>query len=86
MCFNKCHVCQLNVTLPHQLIRVQFISLLKFVTLLNTHVRETNIKIPFLSVLCFYVIRILITFSKADFVFKRNGTLKNMFIDNNLNQ
>jgi len=74
------------VTLSHQLIRVQFINLLKFVTLLNTLVREANIKIPFLSVLCFYVIQILITFSKADFVFKPNGTLRNVFIDNNLNQ
>jgi hypothetical protein len=35
---------------------------------------------------CFGLVQILITFSKADFVFKPNGTLKNVFIDNNLNQ
>ena len=66
--------------------QIQFILFLKFVTLLKTLVREANIKIPFLSVLCFGLIQILITFLKADFVFKPNGILENLFIDNNLNQ
>jgi len=66
-------------------VKFQFITLLMFVTLLKTSVRDENIKIPFLSLLCLGLIRILITFSKAGFIFKPDGTLKTVFIDNTHN-